>query len=329
MLTSIQIKRFRGLNDVEIQPLKRVNLITGKNDTGKTSVLEALRILLGKGGPSRCNTLPTEFRGGMGSGDWNENFWKWLFYNKDTQAKCEIHATNGGNQRFGVLLAFGPEPRKEDFSDDLDGLYPHGSIGQIHFFIHGNFPESKLTAEIFSSRPSDPNKDAKDYNRVILKRGKKKVEALLKIVEPRVQAVEPIHVGDNQSPLIFVDVGLSEMIPVRNMGQGFNRLLNIYSEVIAGEVNILLIDEIENGLHYSVLPLVWEGLFNAVKELDIQIFATTHSWECIEAADAAARKFPTYDLNLIRLDRVNDDIKATIIDENALETAKELNWEMR
>jgi AAA15 family ATPase/GTPase len=105
--------------------------------------------------------------------------------------------------------------------------------------------------------------------------------------------------------------------------------LNIYSKLVVADAKVLLIDEIENGLHYSVLPTVWKGLLLAAKEFDVQIFATTHSWECILAADQAAREQANYELELIRLDRVKEDIKATIIDGNALETAKELGWEMR
>ena len=110
---------------------------------------------------------------------------------------------------------------------------------------------------------------------------------MLKHLDPRVEAIEPLQVDNQQGPVIYVDLQLKELVPVTQMGQGFNRLLGIYSEVIASEVNVLLIDEIENGLHYSVMPVVFEGLFKAAKELDIQIFATTHSWECILAADAA------------------------------------------
>jgi len=87
--------------------------------------------------------------------------------------------------------------------------------------------------------------------------------------------------------------------------------------------------EIENGLHHSVMPVIWKGLFLAAKEFDVQIFATTHSWECILAADEAARAGENYDLALIRLDRVKEDIQATVIDEKSLSTAKELQWEMR
>jgi AAA15 family ATPase/GTPase len=98
---------------------------------------------------------------------------------------------------------------------------------------------------------------------------------------------------------------------------------------VAADAKVLLIDEIENGLHHSVLPVIWKGLFLAAKEFDVQIFATTHSWECILAADAAARTGEIYDLALIRLDRVKEDIKATVIDEKSLSTARELQWEMR
>jgi len=63
---------------LKIEPLKRVNLISGQNDTGKTTLLEALRILLAQPDPSAAGNLPNEFRGGAGGGDSIETFWKWL-----------------------------------------------------------------------------------------------------------------------------------------------------------------------------------------------------------------------------------------------------------
>jgi predicted ATPase len=326
MLTSIHIKNFRSLRDVRIEPLKRVNLITGQNDTGKTTVLEALRLLLAQPSPANCSNLANEFRGGVGRGDSNENFWKWLIYNKGLNTVSEIRAKFDGQAQFGIVLRLDDPDRGKVRHESLTAT---GNLGALHCFQLGVRPAKFPKAEIFSSRPSNPNQDAIDYNRVILKRGKRKVEDMLRKIDPRVQSIEPLQAGEHQGPLIYVDVGLKEMIPVTNMGQGFNRLLDMYSEVVAGEVNVLLIDEIENGLHHSVLPVVWEGLLNAVSELKIQIFATTHSWECIAAADAAARKSPEYELNLIRLDRVGDDVKATIIDEKTLTTAKTLEWEMR
>src|ERR1043166_6333331 len=99
---------------------------------------------------------------------------------------------------------------------------------------------------------------------------------LLKNLEPRLESVDALNLGSD--PLLFADLGFSEMIPVTQLGQGFNRLLDIYSKIVTADANVLLIDEIENGLHHSIQPIIWEGLFNAARELDVQIFATTHSW---------------------------------------------------
>jgi len=326
VLTSLELKNFRGFRDLKIAPLKRFNLITGKNDTGKTSVLEALRILLAHPKIGNAGGLPLEFRNGT-SGDWNEHFWKWIIYNKSSEERAEIKAAREKGTPISLVLfsqlRAAPDTIQENVGSHL------GSLGPIQCYSSGHFPTDRPTSEFFSSKPSDPKQDAIDYNRVILKRGKKQVETMMKRLNARVEAIEPLQTDQQHGPLIFVDVGLKEMIPITQMGQGFNRLLNIYSEVIASEVKVLLIDEIENGLHYSVMPQVFEGLFNAVKELDIQIFATTHSWECIVAADAAARKSTPYDLNVIRLDRVGENLKATIMDDKTLATARDLDWEMR
>ncbi len=329
MLKSLHIKNFRGLRDLKIEPLKRVNLITGQNNTGKTGVLEALVLLLDEPDPnaSFSNRLPNLFR--IAGGDWNENFWKWLFSNKSSNAKIEINSSYENSTGFGVVLRTDKVIQINQYGSPIE---PIRTFGNIFCYPTGGKNSAGFKPAIFSTHPSDPAKDAVDYNRVILKRRKKQVEQMLREIEPRLEAVEALQTGQpgqSSSPLIYADLGLSEMIPVTQLGQGFNRLLDIYSEIVVSDAKVLLIDEIENGLHHSVMPVIWKGLFLAAKEFDVQIFATTHSWECILAADAAARANESYDLSLIRLDRVQEDIKATVIDEKSLSTAKELQWEMR
>jgi AAA15 family ATPase/GTPase len=323
MLTSVHLKNFRGFKDTTVGPLKRVNLIVGQNNTGKTGLLEALAFLL-TDPPQNAGNLPQLFR--PTGGDWNENFWKWICYNKDPKNSVEIKAQFDNLPEFGIWLGAGTNQPQGAFR------LTNAIIGDRKLFTLGQRETALLKPGVFSTKPTDPAQDAIDYNRVVLRKKKKQVEDLLKKIEPRLQAIETLQVGTVQSgnaPLIYADVGLSEMIPITQMGQGFNRLLDVYSELAAAEAKVLLIDEIENGLHHSVLPTIWRGLFNAAEGVDVQIFATTHSWECVLAADEAAREEPKYDLNLIRLDRDDDNIKSTIIDKDALDTAKELHWEMR
>jgi AAA15 family ATPase/GTPase len=328
MLKSLHIKNFRGFRDLKIEPLKRVNLITGQNNTGKTGVLEALTLLLGdSAAPNQSlrNRLPSLFR--TVGGDYNENFWKWLFYKKDLEKTIEIKSSFDNSKDFELLI------KSQGWTNDMpQNLWSAGgwSVASVPSFVMGHKP-ADFKPVVFSTHPTEPTQDAVDYQRVVLKRRKKQVEKLLREIEPRLEAVEALRIGDqHQAPaLLYADLGLKEMIPVTQLGQGFNRLLDIYSEIVVEDAKVLLIDEIENGLHHSVLPVIWKGLFLAAKEFDVQIFATTHSWECILAADQLARADKSYDLALIRLDRVKEDIKATVIDEKSLSTAKELHWEMR
>ena len=338
MLKSLHIKNFRGFRDLKIDSLKRVNLITGQNNTGKTGVLEALVLLLGDPDSNQRQLLPNLFR--AAGGDYKESFWKWLFNNKSSEKNIEILGAFDNQDNWLAILRSDIKTPVDlnsslpEASELPDSLRHSGQVGSFDFYMYcagrGRFTSPKPA--IFSTKPSDPVQDAIAYNRVILKRRKKQVEEMLRKIEPRLLTIEALQPGQpgQESPLIYAEIeGLNEMIPVTQLGQGFNRLLDIYSELVVADAKVLLIDEIENGLHYSVLPVVWQGIFLAAKEFDVQIFATTHSWECIEEADKAAREQENYELELIRLDRVKEDVKATIMDKNILATAKELGWEMR
>ena len=81
---------------------------------------------------------------------------------------------------------------------------------------------------------------------------------------------------------------------------------------------MLLIDEIENGLHYSLLLEIWRYLFKFARQLNVQLFVTTHSWECIEAFQKATVEDKQDEGALIRLQNKKGDVTATVFDENDL-----------
>src|SRR2546425_7669399 len=122
MLTSLHIKNFRGFKALDLVSLQRVNLIVGQNNTGKTGLLEALALLLWEPPSQRVN-LPNLFR--SVGGDSNENFWKWIFYNKDTKNPVELRAKFTQFPEFGLIL--GPNSSRTD--------YRHvGQLGFINLF---------------------------------------------------------------------------------------------------------------------------------------------------------------------------------------------------
>ncbi len=122
------------------------------------------------------------------------------------------------------------------------------------------------------------------------------------------------------------------MLPFTQLGQAFSRTLQVYCEIFAASPKILLIDEIENGLYYEGLEDYWRGLLEVLEDQDVQLFATTHSRECMEAAHRAAKARKEYPVRYLRLDRRVDDpgkIVGTTFGGDVMETAIEFNKEMR
>ena len=99
--------------------------------------------------------------------------------------------------------------------------------------------------------------------------------------------------------------------------------------MLATESQICLIDEIENGLHHSVLREVWKGLAALVRRDNVQIFATTHSWECAIAAHEVFREYDPYDFALHRLERIDGEIQAFTYDRETLDAVDQLEMEVR
>ncbi|MGK7878307.1 MAG: ATP/GTP-binding protein [Xenococcaceae cyanobacterium] len=136
----------------------------------------------------------------------------------------------------------------------------------------------------------------------------------LRLLEPRLERLT-LLVVDGQ-PIIHGDIGMSELVPLPLMGEGLGRLLSIILAIANAKGGTILIDEIENGLHYSVLTKVWKAIAHAARQAEAQIFATTHSGECIIAAHKAFSE--QYDFRYHRLDWVKDEIKAVPYDKETV-----------
>jgi len=150
---------------------------------------------------------------------------------------------------------------------------------------------------------------------------------LLRVIEPRLVKIRPAQVG--KQPSIYADIGLSELIPVSQLGQGFSRVLSIYSSLFLSEAKVFLIDEVENGIHYTALEQVWKGLAEIAEKENVQVFATTHSWECLAAAATVFGERDPYDLAVHRLQLVEGKVEAKTFDQESLATSIEQGFEVR
>jgi ABC-type glutathione transport system ATPase component len=149
----------------------------------------------------------------------------------------------------------------------------------------------------------------------------------LQILEPRLHKLSLVPLAGET--VIHGDIGLPRLVPVPFMGEGMRRLLTVLLAIANARGGVVLIDEIENGLHYSVQKQVWQAIAHAARQSDVQVFATTHSYECINAAHEAFASSEPYDFTLHRLDRVNDTIEAVRYDRDTMEYALEMSHEVR
>jgi hypothetical protein len=155
------------------------------------------------------------------------------------------------------------------------------------------------------------------------------------MIEPRLKDISMIFTPGG--PALYGDIGLGRLLPIRVMGEGTSKLASLMVDVTTATDGALLIDEIENGFHYSVLEKLWAAIDQATVSQNVQFFATTHSLECIAAAH---RYFTnrmqiddesTPEFRLFRLERNGnaEQTKAVSLDLEAVGNALELGFEVR
>ncbi len=163
------------------------------------------------------------------------------------------------------------------------------------------------------------------WSKVDLTSKQDEVEEVLQIIEPRLvrlsiaNKIPRVRLKNEEAPR-----------PLKNFGEGMNRLLTIALGLVNAENKILLIDEIDLGLHHSIQDKLWEIVFSTAKKLNVQVFATTHSRDCVEAFSTVSQNYGDMG-NYFRLqkNRDSDGFRAVNYDAEMLESAVEQEMETR
>ena len=118
-------------------------------------------------------------------------------------------------------------------------------------------------------------------------------------------------------------------VPLKSLGDGATRIFGVALALANCRDGILLLDEVENGIHHSLQTDFWNMVLRAASTCNTQVLATTHSKDCINGFAWATLKCPDIDGNLIRLERENGEIRAVEYSKEELETAAEQDIEVR
>lgn len=308
MFTSLNFTNFRGFESLELKGLKRVNLVVGRNNSGKTSLLEGIAMV---SDPEQFNSLPGMFR--PRAGDPNKRYFPWLLRDQESLRPAILIGEGNGFQREVIFRL-----NTKDQQPPGPGMHQLANLAKVTLWMRPNEP--KLAIRVIPVQHHTPDQLVKLFAPAVRRKGgEERIEKLLREVDPRIRKVR-VDPGDDGNQLV-IDLGLSEALPVSQVGQGIYRLIAIFSELVGEKPDVCVIDEIENGIHHSMLEQVWTGLAAAAETLGVQVFATTHSEECIEAAHTAFSKRDAYDFSIVQLFRVEGAVQGRVLDREHITAA--------
>lgn len=302
-----------------MQGLKRVNLLTGFNNSGKSSLLEAIEILASGGEPEcffRISTRRSEFitadEGNASSFGDPTHF----FFNR-RMGRRDRMAIRSNHWWVSLMLDAPIEGRrsllvKRSADSQADGqvlikLTDHGGFDQSNTrFGWGNLPEESgfCPVEYLGTTPSE-RRVGQLWDQLLLSGDEANPASALRILDDRVNSVAML-VSGHQANRLFVGLKNEKLrTPIGSHGEGMRRLLNIAIAISTVKGGVLLVDEIDTGLHYSVLADMWKLVIGTAIKNDIQVFATTHSLDCLRGLNEACQANPEYaqEISLQTIDR--------------------------
>jgi AAA15 family ATPase/GTPase len=378
MLDSLDIKNYRNLKELRIHSLGRVNLITGKNNTGKSTILEAIAIYATKGdlnliyqilGERGENFRPSEAT--KNATDSNIRALSSLFTNRfvgfdvpdaisigsiendlfrENQSSeksvslrfvkyfDEIQRDNQGVTitRKRTLLQSDNDKQFAKFKVGLEIRVGSGSYilsldedRPYRFGFKGL--ENNESFQFIRTRNIDKEINGKLFDNITLTQKEQYVIDALKIIEPTTERIAFVEEAPRGERTAVIKLSNNQgVLPLRSMGDGINRILTIILALVNSDNGFLLIDEFENGLHHTVQEQLWNVIFNLAQKLNVQIFVTTHSEDCISGFEYILNS-PNNSLDgkLIRLDNENGTIKQVEFNANELKIANDQNIETR
>ncbi|OAV70737.1 recombination protein F [Bacteroidales bacterium Barb6] len=298
LLESLTIKNFRGFDALEIDGLSKINIFLGKNNSGKTSVLESLFLLLGMSNPMLPKVV-NQFRGFNSGAATQLNY---LFHNLKAENKPSFYGKfSDQSERWLELEAQyqdNPEPILSDGTGisismpAINGVDLNFSIKKIQdpkktykssllyenkalsYKLSGDYTE-ELQALFVSSDKNDSSVLAR-YSEIVKRKEGDFILNSLRQFDDNIIGIQALPDG------LYFDVkGFDELTSISMMGDGVKQFLSVITAVAAKKDSFVLIDEIENGLHHSKLKLLWRCALSLAERYNSQLFIVTHDMEII------------------------------------------------
>ena len=341
----VTIENFRGIRICHVEHLGQINIFFGKNNCGKSSLLEALFLLTGQSNPM----LPLQVNNIRGINVSSEDDVTSIFYRSQKENIIEIKSKGEATRHLKISLSEEPDIStvQSDKKKKIDSTpisrfainlkYETGAAADKHYskIILAGGKATKVVRDpgykekiigSYIASGSMINDERRDLEDIIKNKEESHILDGLKLLEPRIQGIQLV------GRKIMADVGLPTLLPINVLGDGTRRVLPLLLSIFKMRGGLLFMDEIENGLHYSVMEGLWTTMMHAAIKFGTQIFISTHSTDIIKslinahaAMDGGAPTVSAY--KLIRKD--DDELMALRYDAAQLSYVSNQEIEVR
>lgn len=322
MIESIEIKNFRCFKETKVAKFGLVNLFGGLNNSGKTALLEAIYL---SQKPNEYNLMFCHqvIRGERGSAakDNPENAWNNFFYqqqkvekillknvtcvddpqnpkvklkqNHEVKLTCSTQLDNTSNDDENTELNFGEKQSSltVEVLTDSNQQYSFFQIANKKGLSTNKIEEEQSSVHFIpaSGRLSGIEL-ARQYD--IACEDSQKEELIFKAIQLIDKSIKRLKTSTIGGGVLRLQREGGNLMPISLFGDAMNRIVDYILKIISYPNAVLIVDEIENGIHYTVQEKLWEMLFKLAIEFNVQIFATSHSLEMINAFRKVAQQFP-------------------------------------
>jgi hypothetical protein len=365
MITSVKIKNFKCFKEASLNDLGMLNVVVGENGSGKTALLEG--IFLSQGGSPELATRFRKWRGIGGDIVFDgtrksyESLWVDLFFRFDQRKIITVEVAGDQQQARSLKIFYAPgEPSviPTDQSDGRRQIVVSGRPSDTAAIVPITFeftvdsgarvipfrPLFTPTGLVMGSEPTPPSpcaffsahfpvithpKEVADQFSRGLNTPKKRKDFISEIrkLYPQIRTLRVE--SEYESPFLACEIsGIPEAMKLGQVSSGMHKIVSILVGMAFFPKGVIFIDEIENGLYYKTMPDVWRALLAFCKRFDIQIFASTHSKECLHAMIPSLAK----DRKIARLIRVESSKTGSIaktFSGNEFESALEMDVDFR
>lgn len=364
MLENIKFQNFRGFKSLDLSGLSQITLLTGKNSAGKSSVLEGIFLLMDHSSPNTFDKI-RQIRGLPNPSDITK-LWEPLFNNFDTSKTIEISAYCQGKHMNLKYEKDNVPPALYKNQNILNTLITYSNYTAVYYTLRYTFSVDEITrnghiflnpinsssGSLAMTIESDGNSNMKfkipttgiiklesrpqpeNYFELAEWLGSLDLRGEHQLIVDALKIIDP----DIVDILAIVQQGLFQIylktrnlsFPIALAGDGMCKLLYLVSSVLSNPNSIILIDEIENGFHYSIQKSLWEKLAEAAKRSNTQIIATTHSYECIQnAVEGIAKAGMSENFSLHRIDKIGDESSSSCYSGELIKYAVDSSMEVR